>query len=531
VHIAQKRYAVFVQNTQKNPKILTENEKRCIIKYILCRRFKAMQNFKNIIFLILCIGIVSAFVACDDNDTDSAESKVTTATTISTTSTTTTKKTTTTKATTVTKDKNQIEKERISDLATGGILYENVGLIRVYNSGKYGFVNVEKTKIVIPLEYDEVGVAFENGVIPAKKNEYWGAINTKGEIIIDFIYDKLYSSYFTEDKFSLIDIYNDSFGPYNIDYLIDITTSTSFKNGYIFAELNGAIGIINYKGEATLPLTPNIEQSTDKNFDKADIFTPVYMGKDSYLITMSIKSSYGWSPYISYYALYDMNNKLIIAFQELYAINEQYLYIEYRTEEFDGIKIIDYSGTESWSKEEGSFVNINIDKNVFSYGGGVADINGNTFTEIIGGVEFYKDFFKTGGGNFYDYNLANPKLLHSFKKTDDKATSRTFLRMFNNEKIIVLRGGSNDSYELVNFKTGEKSQLFGTYELIEGRPDQMIVQDEQKIFYGLWVDEKLALPCEYTSIVCDEKTGIFTLKKGAEVSKANVVNGKLNFIS
>lgn len=62
------------------------------------------------------------------------------------------------------------------------------GQAKVIQKGKHGFI--DKTgKFTIKPVYDEMGVWFENGLIPAKKGDKWGYIDRQGNIKIPFVYD------------------------------------------------------------------------------------------------------------------------------------------------------------------------------------------------------------------------------------------------------------------------------------------------------------------------------------------------------
>jgi len=55
-----------------------------------------------------------------------------------------------------------------------------------------------------------------------------------------------------------------------------------------------------------------------------------------------------------------------------------------------------------------------------------------------------------------------------------------------------------------------------------------IVIDENKIFYGLFINDKLVYPCEYNNITYDKKEDTFTLTKGSSTTVIRVArNGRV----
>lgn len=63
-------------------------------------------------------------------------------------------------------------------------------MILAKKNGKDGYIDIHQN-ILIPFDYDDLGVFTDNGLAPAVKNGKSGAINRKGETVIAFIYDDL----------------------------------------------------------------------------------------------------------------------------------------------------------------------------------------------------------------------------------------------------------------------------------------------------------------------------------------------------
>jgi hypothetical protein len=107
--------------------------------------------------------------------------------------------------------------------------YTSIGLFAggfagVTQNGKCGLIN-PKGELVIPCLYDEfnrpdLSPYFFHGVIPAKKGEYWGVIDSTGQTIVPFDYDEI---------------------------------NGFWDHGISIATKNKKAGCINYKGEVVLP--------------------------------------------------------------------------------------------------------------------------------------------------------------------------------------------------------------------------------------------------------------------------------------
>ncbi|AZI32860.1 WG repeat-containing protein [Kaistella carnis] len=65
------------------------------------------------------------------------------------------------------------------------------GLIYVIRNNFYGVVN-DKNEILVPIEYEELDIK-KQGVIIAKKNTKYGIITKENKILVPFIYDNIFS--------------------------------------------------------------------------------------------------------------------------------------------------------------------------------------------------------------------------------------------------------------------------------------------------------------------------------------------------
>ena len=77
---------------------------------------------------------------------------------------------------------NKVDNIYVDDLRS---FSDGMAGIKLKN-GKWGFINKKFTLVLKP-EYDDIGY-FDNGIAPVKINEYWGAIDKNGNIIIPFNY-------------------------------------------------------------------------------------------------------------------------------------------------------------------------------------------------------------------------------------------------------------------------------------------------------------------------------------------------------
>ena len=97
------------------------------------------------------------------------------------------------------------------------------GLAPVKQNGKWGFINT-KGEVVVPFIYDKFGLLFSEGLARVKQNGKWGFINTKGEMVTRCIYDD---------------------------------AAWEFTEGLARVKQNGKWGFINTKGEVIAPCIYN----------------------------------------------------------------------------------------------------------------------------------------------------------------------------------------------------------------------------------------------------------------------------------
>ena len=125
-------------------------------------------------------------------------------------------------------------------------------LIDIEKNGKWGYIN-KKGEEVIPFIYDEIW-SYSEGLAFVKKDGKWGYINKKGEEVIPFIYDEIWSyseglAFVKKDgKWGSIDRNGKEVIPFIYDNVKD-----GFSEGLACVKKDGKYGFINKKGKEVIP--------------------------------------------------------------------------------------------------------------------------------------------------------------------------------------------------------------------------------------------------------------------------------------
>lgn len=145
---------------------------------------------------------------------------------------------------------------------SSGFSQELPELIPYRKGYKWGYCN-QKKELLIPAIYDDAFM-FHKGLGRVFKDGYFGFVNTKGELLVDFKYEdptleKNYGSIFYFSEEGLMNVYRD--GKWGF---IDTTgkevipciyeTAYNFSEGLARVEKEGLWGFINPKGEVIIPL-------------------------------------------------------------------------------------------------------------------------------------------------------------------------------------------------------------------------------------------------------------------------------------
>jgi hypothetical protein len=129
--------------------------------------------------------------------------------------------------------------------------YEN-GLMKVANEGKVGLVD-QQNKIIIPIEYDEIG-EISSELIIAKKGK-WGVVNKRNEIIIPFQYNRIYQFHEglafveNENKVGYINKKNEKVIPSEFDFC----WYGDFTEGLALVKQKDKFGFIDKTGKTIIP--------------------------------------------------------------------------------------------------------------------------------------------------------------------------------------------------------------------------------------------------------------------------------------
>ncbi len=130
--------------------------------------------------------------------------------------------------------------------------------------GKMGIVD-NNFKVRIALEYDSLARFRGNDSLQlARKNDKWGLVNYKNEIVVPFEYENIttynYNYFFVyqNGKKGMINKSNKLILPYGLDKEDGVT----FIGNLIYAKQNGYYGAVNLKGELVLPFDYGLYFST-----------------------------------------------------------------------------------------------------------------------------------------------------------------------------------------------------------------------------------------------------------------------------
>ena len=78
---------------------------------------------------------------------------------------------------------------------------DEMNMILAKKNGKEGYIDIHQN-VLIPFDYDDLGVFSDNGIAPAKKQGKSGGLDRKGNIVIPFIYDEL--EYFYKSNLAVV---------------------------------------------------------------------------------------------------------------------------------------------------------------------------------------------------------------------------------------------------------------------------------------------------------------------------------------
>jgi len=116
-----------------------------------------------------------------------------------------------------------------------GYWHDNLAVIKL--NKKWGYIN-KKNEPVIEMKYS-FATDFEQGVAICKKNNKYGIIDTLGNIISPFVYEKYKQ---------IVDVHGDFY-----EEKYETNKRFSMEEGYIILKKNGKWGFLNINGETIIP--------------------------------------------------------------------------------------------------------------------------------------------------------------------------------------------------------------------------------------------------------------------------------------
>ena len=405
------------------------------------------------------------------------------------------------------------------------------GLWCVNKGMSWGAINAQN-EAIIPFEYEELGI-FSEGLCPAKKDGYWGVIDKSNNTVIDFQYD---------------------------------TATEEFINGLLGVSINGAGGVINKNGSYIVPLSGEygeVEKITKNN------------------ILMAYGVSYGVGGSEKSTVIFDTSGK------ELYRANASSDFIAHPTtgerisildeDHFcivgeNGCKVFDSKGNELFEVDELFGFNHGeyfremefpfrlVGNGYYSYSTTEGGLKFNLFN--LQGSLFLKEWFEWDEADEASFDetgsffLSNGELWIRIRTNEGSSyyrydKDRKFISKDENlydanawnGDWIIKRWYSSDNplCTLINTSNGLEYSFGETVEYLERKdsnlittytenfpPNVIIVKDTNKIFYGLFINDELVIPCEYNNISYNSGYDIFTLQKGNVSKEIRVArNGRI----
>lgn len=278
------------------------------------------------------------------------------------------------------------------------------GLVAVKKNNKFGFVNL-KNEIIIPFDYDwDTNCTFpflfsfpifKEGIVFLKKENKWGALDTNGKIVIPFIYES-----------------------YGFQDLLDFTVEEGFIENLINVKFNDKWGIIDSNGKILIPF-------------KYDMCYHFFED----LAVVKLNNKYG---------VIDKNNRLIVSFIYDEISNFKGGLAKIKTNEKYGI--IDSKGNLIVDPIY-DYLNNDMDYYIVKQCGkrGVIDFNGKVIIDLMyQDVAVFKqdevilkdDCFFVKNQNKWGIVDLNNKLLIDFKYDDIKRWSIKYAKVWHDKEFL-----------------------------------------------------------------------------------------------
>jgi len=153
-------------------------------------------------------------------------------------------------------------------------------MILAKKNGKWGFININED-IIIPFDYDDIGIFSDNGIAPAKKEGKSGGLNRSGKDIIPFIFEEL--DYFYKSNLAVVKK-NGKYGFINGNGKIIIplqydNANQTMSDNVVIASQNGKWAFFNNQGKQLTDFLydevktdfVNIENNKDNTYFKGGV--------------------------------------------------------------------------------------------------------------------------------------------------------------------------------------------------------------------------------------------------------------------
>lgn len=148
----------------------------------------------------------------------------------------------------------------------------NDDIIRICDNGLYGYAD-KNFKVIIQPQYD-YGKAFDNGYCVVKKDNKWGVIDKKNNLIIPIIYREVVNygksifAIHSDTSINIAKINKNKFKIYP-ENLINILRK---NDGFILSSHTGEMGVVDYDLNLLIPFNYDIIHDFTENLAKVSVF-------------------------------------------------------------------------------------------------------------------------------------------------------------------------------------------------------------------------------------------------------------------
>lgn len=377
---------------------------------------------------------------------------------------------------------------------------------------QWGFINLE-TKKTIPCQYSECGV-FSEGIVPVKKNNYWGAIDQDGKVVVDFIYDVMSAS---------LSLFNTSFCP------------PCFKNGMIGVRINNAYGIIDSGGNYIVPMSNDYygmnivigNTYCARNYNNSSHpYTILYSLDGTEILNTEIGQCVGTINNTAFleswnvYALDPQGNVIVDVNKDIYPllevspVNGNKPRSRIDSHFFSRWKMKDSIGFDNWTYIEIYTAEVSP-RYVYNLINDSGSLFLNHWYDLISRSESYIAGYdkKSNTTDLYDYNGT---FLHRYEGVFVDFAGDDFLVDTTEKQVVHLPDGTVEQYASVSLIESSAAVIVG-----------------DGIFYGVYNNAGyIGKGISYNRVSYDPKSHICTMELGATTEKYRIgIDGTANFLS